>query len=302
MATTFQAANSRKKSQMLKWAMISPAVVVILGLIAFPIVYTVKLSLTGTSGPSGAGDAPFVGLDNFWAALSDTQRFWPAVVRTLVFTVVALGLELVLGTAIALLLRKSFRGNGIVRTIMMVPLVTSPIAVGAIWLLILDPNLGIANQLLSYIGIAPKGWLTDPTLSLPTLILLDVWQFTPLIIILMLAGLAGLPQEPEEAAHVDGATAWQRLRYVTLPMLKTAIITAGILRGIDALKTFDLIFATKGPGGGSSNEAETLNVYIYGLSFDYLEIGLAAAVLVIFFLLVLGSALGVVRSALKERV
>lgn len=281
--------------------MISPAVVVILGLIAFPIAYTLKLSVTDTSGPADSGSAPFIGFENYAAALTDVNRFWPAVVPTLVFTVFALGLELLLGIAIALLLRRAFVGTGIVRTIMMVPLVTSPIAVGAIWLLVLDPNLGIANQFLGLLGISPRGWLTDPQMSLPTLILLDVWQFTPLIILLMLAGLASIPEEPEEAALVDGASAWQRVRFATLPMLKTAIVTAAVLRGIDALKTFDLIFATKGPGGGSSNEAETLNVYIFGLSFDYLEVGLASAVLVIFFLLVLGSALVVVRRALKEQ-
>lgn len=232
--------------------------------------------------------------------MGDVDRFWPAVWRTLVFTVGALVLEIVIGTAIALLLRRKFKGSGIVRTIMMVPLVTSPVAVAAIWMLIMDPNLGFANAILGYFGIPRQGWLTDPSQAFPTLLMIDVWQWTPLVILIMLAGIAGLSEEPEEAALVDGANAWQRIRYVTLPSLRNTIVIAAVLRGIDALKTFDLIYATKGPGGGSSNEVETLNVYIYGLSFDYMEIGLASAILVIFFLLVLFSALGLVRRASRD--
>ena len=288
------------RSRRLKWAMITPAVLAILALIAFPILYTVNLSFTDTSGSAASGPAPYIGLDNYGEAISDTSRFWPAVWRTLLFTGGALSVEIVLGTAIALLLRRRFRGSGLIRTIMMVPLVTSPVAVAAVWLLIMDPNLGIVNRALGWLGIPPQGWLTDPSQAFGTLIMIDVWQWTPLVILIMLAGMAGLPEEPEEAALVDGASAWQRTRYVTLPLLRSTIVIAAVLRGIDALKTFDLIYATKGQGGGSSNEAETLNVYIYGLSFDYLEIGLASAILVIFFLLVLASALGLVRRASKD--
>lgn len=290
----------RRRRNRLKWAMIAPAVIAILILIAFPIAYTINLSLTDTSGSASAGPAPYIGFSNFGEALSDMARFWPAVWRTAVFTAGALGIELLLGIAIALMLRKRFFGSGLVRTIMMIPLVTSPVAVAAIWMLMLDPNLGVANFLLSKIGIDPLGWLTNPSQAFPTLIMIDIWQWTPLVIIILLAGLAGLPEEPEEAALVDGATAWQRTRFVTLPLLRNTIVIAAVLRGIDALKTFDLIYATKGPGGGSSNEAETLNVYIYGLSFDYMEIGLASAILVIFFVLVLIAALGTLRQAMKE--
>jgi multiple sugar transport system permease protein len=212
----------------------------------------------------------------------------------------ALSVEVVLGTAIALLLRHRFRGSGIVRTIMMVPLVTSPVAVAAVWMLMLDPNLGIVNAMLGKLGISPLGWLTNPSQAFGTLMMIDIWQWTPLVILIMLAGLAGIPEEPEEAAVMDGANYWKRTRYVTLPLLRNTIVIAAVLRGIDSLKTFDLIYATKGPGGGSSNEAETLNVYIYGLSFDYMEIGLASAILVIFFLLVLFAALGLVRRASKD--
>jgi multiple sugar transport system permease protein len=282
VARTLEQENRR-----LKWTMIGPAVAFIGLMVVFPLAYTAWLSLTDAFGAVNA-DTKFLGLLNYADALSDTRRFWPAVGRTAVFTVAAVALELVLGLALAMLLRRPFRGMRWMRTVLMVPLLATPVAVGVVWLLILDPTVGIANALLGLVGIPPQPFLGSAAQSLPTLVLIDVWQWTPMMTLLLLAGLTTLPEEPEEAALVDGATAWQRFRLVTLPMLGTTIVTALVLRSVDALKTFDLIYATKGAGGGSSYEAETLNVYAYGITFDYSEYGLAAAVLVLFTVLIIG--------------
>jgi multiple sugar transport system permease protein len=282
MARTLEQENCR-----LKWTMIAPAVAFIGLMVVFPLAYTAWLSLTDAFGAVNA-DTRFLGLTNYTDALGDTRRFWPAVGRTAVFTVAAVALELVLGMALAMLLRRPFRGMRWMRTILMIPLLATPVAVGVLWLLILDPTVGIANALLGLVGIPPQPFLGSAAQSLPTLVLIDVWQWTPMMTLLLLAGLTTLPEEPEEAALVDGATAWQRFRLVTLPMLGTTIVTALVLRSVDALKTFDLIYATKGAGGGSSYEAETLNVYAYGITFDYSEYGLAAAVLVLFTVLIIG--------------
>jgi multiple sugar transport system permease protein len=282
MARTLEQENRR-----LKWTMIAPAVAFIGLMVVFPLVYTAWLSLTDAFGAVNA-DTSFLGLTNYTDALGDTRRFWPAVGRTFVFTVAAVVLELVLGMALAMLLRRPFRGMRWMRTILMVPLLATPVAVGVVWMLILDPTVGIANALLGLVGIPPQPFLGSVAQSLPTLILIDVWQWTPMMTLLLLAGLTTLPEEPEEAALVDGAGPWQRFRLVTLPMLGTTIVTALVLRSVDALKTFDLIYATKGAGGGSSYEAETLNVYAYGITFDYSEYGLAAAVLVLFTVLIIG--------------
>jgi multiple sugar transport system permease protein len=276
-----------QEKRRLKWTMIAPAVAFIGLMVVFPLAYTAWLSLTDAFGAVNA-DTRFLGLLNYADALSDTRRFWPAVGRTAVFTVAAVALELVLGLALAMLLRRPFRGMRWMRTILMIPLLATPVAVGVVWLLILDPTVGIANALLGLVGIPPQPFLGSVAQSLPTLVLIDVWQWTPMMTLLLLAGLTTLPEEPEEAALVDGATAWQRFRLVTLPMLGTTIVTALVLRSVDALKTFDLIYATKGAGGGSSYEAETLNVYAYGITFDYSEYGLAAAVLVLFTVLIIG--------------
>ncbi|QYN32415.1 sugar ABC transporter permease [Pseudonocardia sp. DSM 110487] len=276
-----------QEKRRLKWTMIAPAVAFIGLMVVFPLAYTAWLSLTDAFGAVNA-DTRFLGLTNYADALGDTRRFWPAVGRTAVFTVAAVALELVLGLALAMLLRRPFRGMRWMRTILMIPLLATPVAVGVVWLLILDPTVGIANALLGLVGIPPQPFLGSAAQSLPTLVLIDVWQWTPMMTLLLLAGLTTLPEEPEEAALVDGATAWQRFRLVTLPMLGTTIVTALVLRSVDALKTFDLIYATKGAGGGSSYEAETLNVYAYGITFDYSEYGLAAAVLVLFTVLIIG--------------
>jgi multiple sugar transport system permease protein len=276
-----------QEKRRLKWTMIAPAVAFIGLMVVFPLAYTAWLSLTDAFGAVNA-ETRFIGLTNYADALGDTRRFWPAVGRTAVFTVAAVALELVLGLVLAMLLRRPFRGMRWMRTILMIPLLATPVAVGVVWLLILDPTVGIANALLGLVGIPPQPFLGSVAQSLPTLVLIDVWQWTPMMTLLLLAGLTTLPEEPEEAALVDGATAWQRFRLVTLPMLGTTIATALVLRSVDALKTFDLIYATKGAGGGSSYEAETLNVYAYGITFDYSEYGLAAAVLVLFTVLIIG--------------
>ncbi|MBB5783136.1 carbohydrate ABC transporter permease [Nonomuraea jabiensis] len=279
---SFEQANRR-----LKWTMLAPALAFVGLMIVFPLAFTLNLSLTDAFGAVNAGKG-YVGLRNFGDALTDSRRFWPAVERTALFTVGAVLIETVLGLALAMLMRKPFRGIRWVRTVLIIPLLTTPVAVGILWLLILDPTNGIANHLLASAGIPPQEFLGSVTQSLPILMLIDVWQWTPMMTLLLLAGLSTLPEEPEEAAHVDGAGLWQRFRYVVLPMLVPTLATAVVLRSIDALKTFDILYATKGPGGGSSFEVETLNVYAYGLTFDYQEYGLASAVLVLFTLAIIG--------------
>ena len=270
-----------------RWLFSLPAVVFVVVLISFPVVWTIYLSLTDAHG-SVRSPFSFIGFGNYVSILSDTDRFWPAVGRTVYFTIGALMLELIIGIAIALLLWKPFKGEGLVRVAILLPLVATPVAIGMMWRLIFEPNIGFANEFLSWFGIPAQPWLTGQSTALPTLIFVDVWQWTPMVTLIILAGLTALPTEPEEAALVDGATWWQRLRYVTLPLLKPIIITAVLLRGIDVLKTFDILYATKGKGGGSFHEVETLNIYAYSLSFDYNKYGEASAVLIVFFLMIIG--------------
>jgi len=269
-----------------KWLFAAPAMIFVGLLIAVPLAWTVYLSLTDAQG-SVRAESKFVGIANYLQVLGDTERFWPAVLRTFMFTGGAVAAEMVLGMGVALLLWRPFKGEKWVRVAILMPLVATPVAVGMMWRLIFDPNIGFANQLLGWFGIPGQPWLSGQTTALPTLIFVDVWQWTPMIVLILLAGLTSLSEEPDEAARIDGASSWQRFRFVTLPLLRSTVIVAIVLRGIDALKTFDILYATKGKGGGSFHEVETLNVYAFGLSFDYNDYGTASTVLVLFFLLII---------------
>ena len=269
-----------------KWLFAAPAMIFVGLLIAVPLAWTVYLSLTDAQG-SVRAESRFVGVANYLKVFGDTERFWPAVLRTFTFTGGAVAAEMVLGMGIALLLWRPFKGEKWVRVAILMPLVATPVAVGMMWRLIFDPNIGFANQFLSWFGIPPQPWLSGQTTALPTLIFVDVWQWTPMIVLILLAGLTSLSEEPDEAARIDGASSWQRFRFVTLPLLRSTVIVAIVLRGIDALKTFDILYATKGKGGGSFHEVETLNVYAFGLSFDYADYGIASTVLILFFLLII---------------
>jgi len=279
---------ARWANQHRKWLFAAPAMVFVALLIVFPVAWTVYLSLTDAEG-SVRAESSFIGFANYLDVLSDTERFWPAVLRTVVFTSGVLLVEVVLGMAIALLLWRPFKGEKWVRVAVLLPLVATPVAVGMMWRLIFDPNIGMANRVLGWFGLGPWPWLAGEHSALPTTMFIDIWQWTPMVVLILLAGLTSLSDEPQEAALIDGATAWQRFRHVTLPLLMPTVLVAVLLRGIDALKTFDILYATKGKGGGSFHEVETLNVYAYGLSFDYNEYGVSSAVLIIFFLIIIGS-------------
>ncbi len=271
-----------------KWLFAAPAMIFVGVLIVFPLGWTLYLSLTDSQGSVRAA-SDFVGVQNYLTVLSDVERFWPAVGRTLSFTGVALVCEVVLGMCIALLLWRPFRGEKWVRVAILLPLVATPVAVGMMWRLIFDPNIGFVNQLLGMVGIPAQPWLSGQDTALGTTIFMDVWQWTPMVVLILLAGLTSLSEEPDEAARMDGANAFQRFFFITLPLMMPTVIVAILLRGIDALKTFDILYATKGKGGGSFHEVETLNVYAYGLSFDYNQYGLSSAVLILFFMIIIGS-------------
>jgi multiple sugar transport system permease protein len=279
---------ARWANQHMKWLFAAPAMAFVAVLIIFPVAWTIYLSLTDAEG-SVRAQSEFIGFANYLQVLTDTERFWPAVGRTVSFTGVVLLVEVVLGMAIALLLWRPFRGEKWVRVAILLPLVATPVAVGMMWRLIFDPNIGLANTALGWFGISPQPWLAGERTALPTTMFIDIWQWTPMVVLILLAGLTSLSEEPIEAAHIDGATSWQRFRYIILPLMMPTVVVAILLRGIDALKTFDILYATKGKGGGSFHEVETLNVYAYGLSFDYNEYGLSSTVLIIFFLIIIGS-------------
>ena len=268
-----------------------PAIIFVAMLMVFPVLYTLFLSLTNWNLTSGA-PLSFVGLKSYARVLTE-PRFLHALTRTFVFTFFAVAIEGVLGVAIALILNRAFVGKSVAKLLLLLPLVATPVAVGIVFNLFFDPTTGLANYILTSVGLPQGLWISSAASVLPSLIIVDVWQWTPMITLIVLAGLAGLSNEPVEAAHVDGASEWQILRYVTIPMLMPVILTAMILRLIDALKTFDIIFAMT--GGGPGYASETLNIMGYKYSFEYFRMGQSSVILVVLFLVVFGCSLGIMK-------
>lgn len=268
----------------LPWVFPLPAVVFVVLMMAFPVAYTAWLSLTDLS-MAGGGLGHFVGPQNYATLLQD-PRFYNAVRLTVYFTVLAVGVETVLGVIIALVLNRDFIGKNAVKTILLLPMVATPVAIGLAWTLFYEPTIGLGNYALKLLGLAPSRWLGDQSTVIPALAIVDIWEWTPMVALIVMAGLASLPSDPYEAALVDGATPYQVFRYITLPLLMPTILVAVVLRSIDAFKTFDIIYTMT--AGGPGFASETLNIYAYNLGFGYFRFGYASAVLVALLALVLG--------------
>ncbi len=258
-----------------------PAVLAIVILILGPMLANIVLSMHDWF---IGGQPRFVGLDNYRQALGD-WRFWNGLRNTFYFTLLAVPLQLVLGLGIAVLFNRDFLGKSLVRTVMLLPMVATPVAIALIWALMFNPSLGVLNYFLETLGLPRSLWVAQSSLAIPSLVLVDVWQWTPMIALILLAALQGVPAEHYEAARIDGASGWQAFINITLPGIRSAIIVALILRAIDALKTFDIIYVIT--EGGPGTASETLNVYAFKTGFVFFHAGSAATLLIFLLLVVL---------------
>jgi multiple sugar transport system permease protein len=268
-----------------------PAVAFVVVMMLFPVAYTLFLSFTNWNLTSGMPLA-FVGLKSYARVFAE-PRFLMAIGRTFLFTIMAVAGETIFGVAVALVLNRKFFGKGLLKLLLLLPLVATPVAVGIVFSLFYDPTIGLANWFLSLVGLPKSVWVSSAATVLPSLVLVDLWQWTPMISLIVLAGLASLSSEPYESAHVDGANEAQILWMITLPMVMPTILTALILRTIDALKTFDIIFAMT--GGGPGYASETLNVLGFKYSFEYFKMGQSSVMLIVLFAIVMASSLGIMR-------
>ena len=239
----------------------------------------------------------FVGLSNYIELLG-SERFQIALWNTFVFTIGAVAVELVLGMSLALVVNRLGRGAAVVRTLLLVPLMVSGIIVALIWKIILDPTIGPVNLVLRQLGIPALGFLGDPAMGMASVILIDTWWQTAFVFIVFSAGLQALPREPLEAAEVDGAGFFARLRYVMLPMLKPIVLVIVLFRTIDCMKVFAIIFGTT--GGGPLTTTELVQVLAYRIAFKQTSMSLSMAAMVIFAAVVLVLVL-VIRRAGREQ-
>jgi multiple sugar transport system permease protein len=274
-----------------KWIFPLPAVIFLIMMMAFPVIYTFYVSFTDWNMSSGSA-AVFIGLENY-VEMFHEPRFYNAVCLTFYFTILAVGVEVVLGVIIALVLNREFQGKNLAKLILLLPMVATPVAVGLAWILFYEPTIGLGNYALKLLGMPVSKWLASSYSVIPSLTLVDIWQWAPMVSLIVMAGLASLPAEPYEAALVDGATPLQILFRVTLPLLGPTILIAAVLRSIDALKTFDIIYVMT--AGGPGFASETLNIYAYNLGFGYFRFGAASSALVALFAVVLGFSLVVLK-------
>ncbi len=266
-------------------ALSAPAVLFTVLLIGFPFAYAIWLSLHEFS----LGGAARMNYGRNYVQMAADPEFWSGLRITLVLYLLSLALQLVLGTYVAMLLNASRRMSGIVRTLMISPFVLPPVVVGMMWLVILDPSLGAANWILSRLGLPPSDWLASPRWVIPTVALVDTWQWTPYVALIVLGGLQSLPPNVYEAAQIDGASRWKTFRRITLPLLMPTLVTAALLRSVDLLRFFDIIYITT--QGGPGNASNTLNIYGFRKGFEFFEIGYASALMVTLSAIVLGAAL-----------
>jgi len=252
----------------LAYILLAPTLAVLLALTIYPLIYAIKISLQGQDGNWS--------LQNF-ARLANDRFFLSALGNTLVFAASSLTLEFLIGLGLALLLDTQIRLRGLLRALLLLPMMLPPVVAGVVWRLMLNANFGAVNGTLKTLGVntEPLTWTASPKLDMVSVVIADVWQWTPFIFLILLAGLQAIPPEPYEAALLDGSSAWQTFRHVTLPLLKPAILIALLLRTMDLLRVFDQIFILTEGGPGFATEPASL--YIYRTAFRFSNFGYAAA-------------------------
>ncbi|MDP2970944.1 MAG: sugar ABC transporter permease, partial [Deltaproteobacteria bacterium] len=260
----------------------APAVIALFLIVIIPIGY--NLYLSSTKWTIGLGQPRFIGIGNFVDLLSD-ERVLNGVKVMVYFSGLSLSLEVVLGLLIALYLNREFKGSEIVQAIYIFPFAATPVAVALIWRVMLNPEIGVMNYLLKSVGLPGSLWVSSPQTVIPAMVLVDVWKWTPMITLIVLAGLKSLPHEPYEAAQIDGANALQIFWYITLPLIRPVLIAALMLRSLDNLKEFDMIYTIT--QGGPGIASETLYLYSYTVGFSFFKAGYGSALMVVVFLIVL---------------
>lgn len=273
-----------------KWAFLLPALVYLMLMAILPLVWTLSLSLTKWH----ANIMPrpeWVGLDNYKYFLFENPRFWHALGFTSMYVGISVTGELILGLILAFLLSHKFKGRNFFRVIYLIPMACPPIAVAFLWRMMLHPDIGIINTMLKFIGLSAVKWTTSANMAPFTIIMVDIWEWTPFMFLALLAAFQSLPIELYQAAAVDGADSWQMFINITLPLITPVIVTISLIRAIDAFKLFELVVGITGAGPGSSTESLSFYIYVIGMKWFKLGRGSAASWLFLIILLILALVL-----------
>ncbi|MDZ7708337.1 MAG: sugar ABC transporter permease [Trueperaceae bacterium] len=263
-----------RTNRLTAWLLLLPALVIVGGVVGYPFLRTLYIGFFDAHLLGGVRG--WVGLDNYRQAVASDQ-FAAALVHTLHFAVLSVSLEVVLGVAVALFLNRSFVGRRLLRALLILPLALPTIVNGIMWRWIYNPEYGALNALMTQSGIlnAYRSWLGEPGLAMNMIVLADVWKNFPLVTLLVLAALQTVPVDLHDAARVDGANPWQRFWTITLPGIRPALLVALVLRTVEALKVFDIIYVMT--RGGPASSTKTLSFLVYEQAFSFLQVGQAAA-------------------------
>lgn len=272
---TVEETPTTKKDRAASYAFLMPAVILILILSIFPLVFSLALSFMSWDLSRLEGGVRFIGLQNFATLFSDT-RFWNTAKNTVYFVGGAVALQYLLGLGLALLLNQEIHFRRFFRVIFLMPMMLTPAAVGYVGRMLFNESMGPINDMIKHLGLPVVPWLSNSRMAMPSLILLDTWEWVPFMTIVLLAGLQSLPLEVFENATVDGASDWQILRYITFPMLAPVSITVILIRALEAFKLFDIVVVMTGGGPGTATETVTMYAYMVGMKSG--NLGYASAI------------------------
>lgn len=275
-------ANSNLYEKKYGYIYILPCVIILALLTLGPFIYDIVLSLTDRDLVS-TQPPKFIGMKNYIDILS-SKEFWIATFKTIEYVFFAVFIELILGFIMALLFQIEFKGKKIIRSLIILPMVATPIAISFMWRIMYNPNIGIINYFLSLIDIKGIEWVSRESTALTSVIIVDIWQWTPFLFLILSAGISALPNDPFEAAIVDGASFLRIIWHVMLPQLKSIITIGLVFRLVDSFKAFDIIYILTGGGPGTSTE--TLNIQAFLNAFKFLNIGYACAIAIIFIIII----------------
>jgi multiple sugar transport system permease protein len=295
--STVEVVTSRPTQARRKWQRqlepvlyIAPAFLVLIIILIYPLGYSFWLSFHNWTLRDFIRGVPWVGLKNY-IDLFNNSDFINSLRVTFLFVVSAIAIEFTLGMSLALLLNRNLHGKGIIRSMILLPMMCTNVVIGLTWRLLFNYEFGIINFYLSQLHLTPVEWLSVPSLAMVSVIIVDVWNTTSFVALMLLAGLQSLPDEPFEAARIDGATSWQTFAFITLPLLRQSILVALLWRLIDTFRIFDVIYLLT--AGGPAHATETVSIYVYNYGFKSFNLGYASAAsyIMIFIMLIIAGVL-----------
>jgi multiple sugar transport system permease protein len=269
-----KATAMRAGEKYVPWVLLAPTLLIMTIVGIFPLLHSLYISFTSMRPTEIDKPQGWVGLDNYLHAFTDPQ-FGHSLLLTGVFTLLSVAIALVFAVLLAVLFNQRLPGFLAMRTIVLIPMLITPIAVGITWRIMMMPDLGVLNFLLSLLGIDAQPWANSRTSALAAMLMVDVWQWTPFMFIVIFAGLRALPRSPFEAAAIDGAGPLRTFFSVTLPMLKPVIVVAALLRIIDAMRTYDTVYIIT--RGGPDFSTDLVSVYLQRVNFKFFDLGYGAA-------------------------